>query len=201
MDCSWPDSSVHGIFQARVVEWVAISSSISSGTTFEIWKTSGVTISLETWKLVYGLALSNNQRKIWGTVSMVVQTPRRLSFLSRVPSWATWAFINHQRGPLLQGVAAPCAVAWSFRFPVLPPTLASLSQTFFPGINLFLSTSSLRIKPPAEGNIKSKQMGLSYPLEDCNTLKEVGRTTWGTVVFHFLFLAKKKNWNILVLHK
>ena len=25
MDCSLPDSSVHGIFQARVVEWVAIS--------------------------------------------------------------------------------------------------------------------------------------------------------------------------------
>ena len=24
MDCSLPDSSVHGIFQARVLEWVAI---------------------------------------------------------------------------------------------------------------------------------------------------------------------------------
>ena len=24
-DCSWPDSSVHGIFQARILEWVAIS--------------------------------------------------------------------------------------------------------------------------------------------------------------------------------
>ena len=27
MDCSQPDSSVHGIFQARILEWVAISSS------------------------------------------------------------------------------------------------------------------------------------------------------------------------------
>ena len=27
MDCSPPDSSVHGIFQARILEWVAISSS------------------------------------------------------------------------------------------------------------------------------------------------------------------------------
>ena len=26
MDCSRPGSSVHGIFQARVLEWVAISS-------------------------------------------------------------------------------------------------------------------------------------------------------------------------------
>ena len=25
MDCSWPGSSVHGIFQARILEWVAIS--------------------------------------------------------------------------------------------------------------------------------------------------------------------------------
>ena len=25
MDCSLPDSSVHGIFQARVLEWLAIA--------------------------------------------------------------------------------------------------------------------------------------------------------------------------------
>ena len=30
MDCSLPGSSVHGIFQARVLEWVAISSSWGS---------------------------------------------------------------------------------------------------------------------------------------------------------------------------
>ena len=30
MDCSPPGSSVHGIFQARVLEWVAISSSVVS---------------------------------------------------------------------------------------------------------------------------------------------------------------------------
>ena len=28
MDCSLPGSSIHGIFQARIVEWVAISFSI-----------------------------------------------------------------------------------------------------------------------------------------------------------------------------
>ena len=27
MDCSLPGSSVHGIFQARILEWLAISSS------------------------------------------------------------------------------------------------------------------------------------------------------------------------------
>ena len=30
LDCSPPDSSVHGIFQARILEWVAISSSRGS---------------------------------------------------------------------------------------------------------------------------------------------------------------------------
>ena len=29
MDCSLPGSSVHGIFQARVLEWVAIAFSVS----------------------------------------------------------------------------------------------------------------------------------------------------------------------------
>ena len=30
MDCSWPDSSVHGVLQARILEWVATSSSKGS---------------------------------------------------------------------------------------------------------------------------------------------------------------------------
>ena len=30
MDCSLPGSSVHGMFQARILEWVAISSSKGS---------------------------------------------------------------------------------------------------------------------------------------------------------------------------
>ena len=30
MDCSLPDSSIHGIFQARVLEWVAIAFSYCS---------------------------------------------------------------------------------------------------------------------------------------------------------------------------
>ena len=31
MDCSQPGSSVHGIFQARVLEWVAIAFSVLEG--------------------------------------------------------------------------------------------------------------------------------------------------------------------------
>ena len=34
MDCSLPASSVHGIFQARVLEWVAIAFSANALTTY-----------------------------------------------------------------------------------------------------------------------------------------------------------------------
>ena len=41
MDCSLPGSSVHRIFQARVLEWVAIAFSLSSSTNMLIIKYSG----------------------------------------------------------------------------------------------------------------------------------------------------------------
>ena len=36
MDCSLPGSSVHGIFQARVLEWVAITFSVNSSRRMEM---------------------------------------------------------------------------------------------------------------------------------------------------------------------
>ena len=36
MDCSLPGSSVHGIFQARVLEWVAIAFSIIMSSCIEL---------------------------------------------------------------------------------------------------------------------------------------------------------------------
>ena len=57
MDCNLPDSSIHGIFQARLLEWVAISFSRQSyqsgdktrvsrivGRHFTIWATKEVII-------------------------------------------------------------------------------------------------------------------------------------------------------------
>ena len=80
MDCSLPGSSVHGIFQARVLEWVAISFSRGSsqhrdqtqvsgivGRCFTIWATREVTRMY----LVYGLKLS---------YSLVSWTPNLLRF-------------------------------------------------------------------------------------------------------------------------
>ena len=43
MDCSLPGSSVHGIFQARILEWVAISFfKADSKTKSPIWHQSGM---------------------------------------------------------------------------------------------------------------------------------------------------------------
>jgi len=36
MDCSLPGSSIHGIFQARVLEWGAIAFSVSPGSLIQI---------------------------------------------------------------------------------------------------------------------------------------------------------------------
>ena len=66
MDCSLPGSSVHGIFQARVLEWVAISFSRGSprprdctqvsriaGRRFAIWATRVAHFSYLSIKLIF----------------------------------------------------------------------------------------------------------------------------------------------------
>ena len=47
MDCSLPGSSIHGIFQARVLEWVAIvfSTNKDDDTTKEVTEAEGDTVS------------------------------------------------------------------------------------------------------------------------------------------------------------
>ena len=46
MDCSLPSSSIHGIFQARVLEWGAIAFSVNP------YMTTGKTIALTSWTFV-----------------------------------------------------------------------------------------------------------------------------------------------------
>ena len=75
MDCGLPPSPVHGIFQARVLEWVAISFSRGSfqyrdrtwvsrivGRRFTVWATGEVTVTLRhsSYKEVRDLILSFN---------------------------------------------------------------------------------------------------------------------------------------------
>ena len=79
MDCSLPGSSVYGIFQARILEWVAISFSIlmfkSCSTTREAGGTGSVVWSLhhsdeigtsaDSHPRDSGVSLNENQKVLW----------------------------------------------------------------------------------------------------------------------------------------
>ena len=79
MDCSPPDSSVHGIFQARTLEWVAISFSRGS-----FWPRDPTWVSCIAGKFLI----------IWGTrEARLFQVPK-----SRLP-----VMFTSKRQPLLQG--------------------------------------------------------------------------------------------------
>ena len=67
MDCSLPGSSIHGIFQARVLEWIAISFSMGSswprdrtqvsriaGRRFSVWATREALAQHHFWVVLIG---------------------------------------------------------------------------------------------------------------------------------------------------
>ena len=60
MDCSLPGSSVHGIFQARVLEWIAIAFS-----KFPFGLTQNQLTSDLNWICRTNLPLPNNRSKSW----------------------------------------------------------------------------------------------------------------------------------------
>ena len=53
MDCSPPGSSVHGIFQARVLEWGAIAFSILISGPQNSLSKEGISAKILTWKIIY----------------------------------------------------------------------------------------------------------------------------------------------------
>ena len=58
VDCSLPDSSVHGIFQARVLEWVAISFSNAWKWKVKVKSFSRVWLFVTPWTAAYQTPLS-----------------------------------------------------------------------------------------------------------------------------------------------
>ena len=64
MDCSLPDSSIHGIFQARALEWVATAFSLTMITTHLL---SQVFIMSHLFFLICHLIILNHSRHYWCT--------------------------------------------------------------------------------------------------------------------------------------
>ena len=57
MDCSLPDSSVHGILQARILEWVTISFSGGRGGGGVVFPTQGLNLGfLHCREILYSLS-------------------------------------------------------------------------------------------------------------------------------------------------
>ena len=83
MDCSLPGSSVHGICQARVLEWVAIAFS-------HPYTTTGKTITLTGWTFV-------------GKV---------MSLLFNMLSRLVIAFLPRSKRLLISWLQSPSAVIW-----------------------------------------------------------------------------------------
>ena len=95
MDCSPPGSSVHGIFQARELEWGAIAFSISTCTGYQL-----------SWKLHARQFLTSQSLNIWTsgiehpkTDSIMDDTDTcerqwQLPFVFYVPHWKNARFLN-----------------------------------------------------------------------------------------------------------
>ena len=99
MDCSLPGSSVHGIFQARVLEWVAISFSRTATQTF-------VSVSTCTW------------------ASLVAQRVKRLPEMRE-----TWVQSLGQEDPLEKDKATHSGtLAWKIPWTEKPGRLQSMGS-------------------------------------------------------------------------
>ena len=110
MDCSLPGSSIHGVFQARVLEWVAISFSRGSsrfrdqtrvsrivGRRFTIWATKEAT-KREKQGLTYhrDSYFEGSPQQEWGSHAGLSETNSKWLLAIDISHWkAIWIDINH----------------------------------------------------------------------------------------------------------
>ena len=92
MDCSLPCSSVHGIFQARVLEWVAISFSRgSSQPRDQTWVSCIVVRCFTTWA-TRGVIVGNNV----GRENILRAIKYSMRFKGMALSWSIQSLLIHQ---------------------------------------------------------------------------------------------------------
>ena len=80
MDCSPPSSSVHGIFQARILEWVAISFSRGSS-----WLRDWTQVS---WKILYHWPISEY-------IYIYIYTHTHTHIHTHTHNWILYIYINY----------------------------------------------------------------------------------------------------------
>ena len=117
MDCSLPGSSIHGIFQARVLDWIAISFSRRSswlrdwtrvshsvGRHFTIWATREAAASHRTTRWVEQLSSRRSrnenlhpkpQSQLWHDIQKTASHTRSMHRGSDVPSVFIWREISN----------------------------------------------------------------------------------------------------------
>ena len=111
MDCSPKGSSVHGIFQARILEWVAISFSRGSSQPRD-----GTWVSCIAGRLFTTWATRESENERGGTISEVIksQHPWHGSSANRECSLGTWNAFLLEKG-ITPGLAGSPSSCWSAR--------------------------------------------------------------------------------------
>ena len=110
MDCSPSGSSVHGILQARILEWVAIPFSRgSSWPRDQSWVSCIASIFFTIWAKQLGLLLYiSTFRRIYRGASLVTQMVKTLPALQE-----TWVWFLGWEDPLEKGMATHSSIlAW-----------------------------------------------------------------------------------------
>ena len=98
MDCSLPHSSVHGIFQARILEWVAISFSSAWKWKVKMKSLSRVQLFATPWTAAYQAPLSMGffRQEYWCGVPLPSpkidwQVPVKLIHAQNCPNYKSWS--------------------------------------------------------------------------------------------------------------
>ena len=110
MDCSLPSSSVHGISQARILEWVAIF--FSRGYS---WPRGQIWVSCMAGRWTPAFQVDSLLTELWGKPLMYPHFYTHLLFLSAVGSQSHFSFVDAQDQPgIWHGTLAPwMLVTWN----------------------------------------------------------------------------------------
>ena len=124
MDCSPPGSCVHGILQARILEWVAISFSRGSS-----WPRDWIWVSLITSDLIYQIYHENNhsvQFSSFQSLSRIrlFETPWIIAYQASLSITNSWSLPK----PMSIKLVMPSSLCCPLLLPSIPPSIRVFSN-------------------------------------------------------------------------